>query len=229
MAVILIAIGMLLTGIDIHGQFGILYPKFHVEGSVGEFELSESIRLYTTENILGQEVQVDYLPDLLGCLLILIGVCMLVKYNRQFLLSIPFIFATAILSVLLRVSGFLTQGPELVIWILVCYFLQIACELVMEYFVIYCAAGATDTLVNQATNTRMLFGWWITVLCRVYMAFLTFVGHFGVKRWYQVVLGLATLFFLYQLFTTRKYVGLSKPLKIGMRRKRSEKEKLGFM
>ena len=226
MAVILIAIGMLLTGIDIHGQFGIVYPTFHVEGAVGNYELSESIRLYTTENILGREVQVDYLPDLVGCLLILIGVCLLVKYNRQFLLSIPFILATAVLSVLLRVSGFIEQGPELVIWILACYFLQIACELVMEYFVIYCTAGATDTLVNQATNTRMLFGWWITVLCRVYMAFLTFVGHFGVKRWYQVVLGLATLFFLYHLITTKKYVGLSKPLKIGERRERGKKDKL---
>lgn len=226
MAVILIAIGMLLTGIDIHGRFGIWYPAFHVGGAVGKYELSESIRLYTTKNILGNEVQVDLLPDVLGCLFILAGVCMLVKYNRQFLLSIPFIVATAVLSVLLRVSGFITQGPDLVVWILACYFLQIACELFMEYFVIYCTAGATDALVNQATNTRMLFGWWITVLCRVYMSFLTFVGHFGVKRWYQVVLGLATLFFLYHLFTTRKYVGLSKPLKIGERRLRSRKEKL---
>ena len=171
-------------------------------------------------------MQVDLLPDVLGCLFILAGVCMLVKYNRQFLLSIPFIVATAVLSVLLRVSGFITQGPDLVVWILACYFLQIACELFMEYFVIYCTAGATDALVNQATNTRMLFGWWITVLCRVYMSFLTFVGHFGVKRWYQVVLGLATLFFLYHLVTTRKYVGLSKPLKIGERRLRGRKEKL---
>ena len=47
MAVILIAIGMLLTGIDIHGQFGIWYPAFHVEGAVGKYELSESIRLST--------------------------------------------------------------------------------------------------------------------------------------------------------------------------------------
>lgn len=226
MAVILIAIGMLFTGIDIHGLFGISYPEFHVEGYVGKFELSESIRLYTTKNILGNEVQVDYLPDIIGCILILIGVCKLLKYNRQLLVSIPFIILTAALSVLLRISGFLVQGPQLVIWILITYFLLTACELVMEYFVIYCTAGTTDVLANQATNTRMLFGWWITVICRVYMAFLTFVGHFGVKRGYQVVLGLATAFFLYQLICTRKYAGLSKPVKISMRRKRSEKEKL---
>lgn len=226
MAVILIAIGLLLTGIDIHGRFGMFYPEFHVEGYVGKFELSESIRLYTTKNILGDQVQVDYLPDFIGCILILIGVCMLVKYNKQFLISIPFIVLTAGLSVLLRVSGFMEQGPHLVIWILVSYFLLAACELVMEYFVIYCTAGVTDTLVNQATNTRMLFGWWITVFCRVFMAFLTFVGHFGVKRGYQVVLGLATIFYLYHLITTRKYVGMSEPVKISLRRRRGEKEKL---
>lgn len=226
MAVILIAVGLLLTGIDIHGQFGIFYPEFHVEGYVGEYELSESIRLYTTKNILGDQVQVDYLPDLIGCILILAGVCMLVKHNRQFLVSIPFIVLTAGLSVLLRACGFFEQGPKLVIWVLASYFLLTACELIMEYFVVYCTAGATDALVNRATNTRMLFGWWITVLCRVYMSFLTFVGHFGVKRGYQAVLALATLFYLYQLICTRKYVGQCEPLKIGMRRKRAQKEKL---
>lgn len=222
MAVILIAIGLLFTGIDIYGTFGFNYPEFHVAGHVGSHELSESIRKYTVGNILGNEVQVDYLSDAVGCIFILIGVCMLIKYNKQFIISIPFVFLTAAASVLLRVSGFLVQGPELVVWILVLYFLLAFFELLMEYFVVYCVAGATDVLVNRASNTRMLFGWWITVFCRVFMVFLSFVGHFGVAKWYEAVQVLAAVFYLYHLIRARKYVGQTEPLKIGKRRKRDK-------
>lgn len=228
MAVILIAIGLLITGIDIYGVSGISYPEFHAMGFVGKYELSESIRTYTLTNVLGEQVKIDYLPDLIGCLLILIGVCMLVRYNKQFLFSIPCLLVMAASSVLLRSCGFIEQGPALVIWVIILYFVLAASELLMEYFVIYCTTGITDTLVNRATNTRLLFGWWLTAFCRVFMTFLNFVGHFSVSRVYQVVLVLATLFYLYNFIRTKKYVGASETLKIGMRRKRERKEKLEF-
>lgn len=226
MAVILIVIGLLFTGIDIYRVSDIAYPEFSVAGFVGKFELSPSIRTYTVTNILGDHVRIDYLPDVIGCLLILAGVCMLIRYNRQYLFSIPFILLTGALSVLLRMSGFIEQGPELVVWILVLYYALAASELLMEYFVVYSTTGITDALVNRATNTRLLFGWWITAFCRVFMTFLNFVGHFSVSRVYLVILILATLFYLYHLIRTRKYVGVSETVKIGARRKREHKEKL---
>lgn len=109
MAVILIAIGLFLTGIDIYGVSAWGYPAFHLEGAVGSHELSESIRTYTVTNVLGEQVRIDYLPDVLGCVFLLVGVCMLLRYNRQYLYSIPLILLTAVLSVFLRVSGFLVQ------------------------------------------------------------------------------------------------------------------------
>ncbi len=226
MAVILIAIGLLLTGIDIHGVSLWSYPAFDLEGAVGSHELSDSIRTYTVTNVLGEQVRIDYLPDVLGCVLLLVGVCMLLRYNRQYLYSIPLILLTAVLSVLLRMSGFLVQGPELVVWILVLYYGLAASELFMEYFVLYSTAGITDALVNRATNTRILFGWWVTVFCRVFITFLNFVGHTGVGRVYQVISILATIFYVVYLFTTRKYVGTCEAVKIRVRRKREHKEKL---
>lgn len=211
MAVILIAIGLLFLGIDFHGASGIAYPEFHVSGSVGGYELSPSIQAYTTKNILGDQLRIDYLPDVVGCIFLLVGVCLLVRYNRRFLIGIPFAAAVGVLSVLLRTSGFLVQGPELVIWIILTYFPLAACELLLEYFVIYGVVGVTDVLANRASNTRMLFGWWITVICRVFITFLVFVGHFGVSRWYEAVLAAATLFYLYHLVGARKYVGMSDP------------------
>ncbi len=226
MAVILIAIGLLLTGIDIHGMSGWSYPAFDLEGAVGSYELSESIRTYTVTNVLGEQVRIDYLPDVLGCVLLLVGVCMLLRYNRQYLYSIPLILLTAVLSVLLRISGFLVQGPELVVWILVLYYGLAASELFMEYFVLYSTAGITDALVNRATNTRILFGWWVTVFCRVFITFLNFVGHTGVSRVYQVISIFAVIFYVVYLITTRKYVGTCEAVKIRVRRKREYKEKL---
>ncbi len=226
MAVILIALGLLFTGIDMYGVFGFYYPEFHTSGAVGKFELSPSIQRYTIDNVLGEQVRVDYLPDLLGCLLIFIGVCMVVRYNKQYLIGLPFLFLTAALSVLLRVIGFLVQGPELVVWIIVLYFALAASELLMEYYILYSTVGITDALVNRATNTRILFGWWLAAFCRVFMTFLAFVGHISVYRVYQVILVLATLFYVIQLMGTKKYVGTCETLKIGERRKREHKEKL---
>lgn len=226
MAVILIAIGLLFTGIDVYHVSGWSYPAFDVAGQVGKYELSPSIRTYTVTNILGDHVKIDYLPDVIGCLLILIGVCMLIRYNRQYLFGIPFLVLTMGLSVLLRVLGYLEQGPVLVVWILVVYYALAVSEILMEYFVLYSTAGITDALVNQATNTRLLFGWWLTVFCRVFITFLNFVGHFGVSRVYQVILVLASLFYVFHLIRTRKYVGCCEPVKISMRRKRDKKQKL---
>ena len=79
MAVILIALGLIITGIDKWYVLDIAYPAFHVAGAVGKHELSPSIQLYTTGNILGDHVKIDLLPDALGCLLLLIGALMLVK------------------------------------------------------------------------------------------------------------------------------------------------------
>lgn len=222
MAVILIAIGLLFLGIDLHGVSGVAYPEFHVSGSVGKYELSPSIQAYTTNNILGDHIRIDYLPDVVGCILLLAGICMLVRYNRRFLIGIPFAVVVGALSVLLRTSGFLVQGPELVVWIVLIYFSLAVCELLLEYFVIYGTVSVTNVLANRASNTRMLFGWWITVICRVFITFLVFVGHLGVSKWYQGVLIAATLFYLYHLVGARKYVGMSDP---GENRKCKE----GFM
>lgn len=221
MAVILIAIGLFMTGIDIYGISGWSYPAFDLTSKVGGiYELSPSIQTYTVTNVLGDRVKIDYLPDALGCLLILIGVCMLVRYNKQYLVSIPLILLTIACSVLLRVCGYMEQGSVVVVWILVLYYGLAVSELFMEYYVLYATAGITDTLVNRATNTRILFGWWVTVFCRVFITFLDFVGHTGVSRVYQVISFVATIFFVVCLITTKKYVGQCEAVKISVRRKR---------
>ncbi len=226
MAVILIAIGLLFTGVDIHVVSGIAYPEFQVTGMLGKYELAPSIRTYTLTNVLGDHVRIDCLPDIIGYVLIFIGVCKLLRYNKQYWYSLVMLVLAVISSVLLRSCGFITQDSSLVVWIMVCFFAQLAAELFMEYLVIYSTIGITDALVNRGTNIRILFGWWLTVICRVYMAFLTFVGHTGVNRVYRWILVAAVLFCVITLIRTRKYVGTAETIDINTYRKREHKEKL---
>ena len=88
MAVIIIAIGLMITGIDLWHVLDVPYPAFHVDGTMGTHELSPSIQLYTTGNILGNQVKIDLLPDAIGCLLLFIGGCMLVKKNKEFIMAV---------------------------------------------------------------------------------------------------------------------------------------------
>ncbi len=226
MAIILIAIGLIFTGIDIHVVSGISYPTFQVTGMLGKYELAPSIRTFTLTNVLGDHVRIDVLPDLIGCVLIIVGAGMLLRYSKQYWYGIVMAGVLMVSTVLLRVCGFIEQDSPLVIWIIVCFFAQVAAELFMEYLVVYCTTGITDTLVNQGTNTRLLFVWWLTVICRTYMAFLTFVGHIGVRDVYRFVLIVAVLIYVILLVRTKKYVGTAEVVKIGIHRKREQREKL---
>nr|MBP3599223.1 hypothetical protein [Eubacterium sp.] len=206
MAIILIAIGLLFTGIDIHVVSGIEYPAFQVTGMLGKYELAPSIRTFTLTNVLGDHVRIDCLPDIVGCVLIFIGCSMMLRYNKRYLGGMAMTVVMAVASVLLRTCGFIEQDSSLVVWIIVCFFAQVAAELFMEYLVLYTTVGITNALVNRGTNTRILFVWWLTVICRTYMAFLNFVGHTGVSNIYRWVLIVATLIGSVLLIRTRKYV-----------------------
>ena len=114
MAIVLIAIGLLFTGIDIYWETGIFYPAFSIplEDFYG-VEIKEGIQGYVNQNILGETVRVDLLPDVLGCLLIMAGVILLIKHNKRYisgllleLVPVYFLFCFA------RCPLLLMAGPE---------------------------------------------------------------------------------------------------------------------
>ena len=85
MAIVLIAIGLLFTGVDFMVGSGISYPDFiQPTGLYHGIDIHPRIQQYVTQNILGHNLQVDILPDVIGCLLVLIGAFMFVKHNKKF-------------------------------------------------------------------------------------------------------------------------------------------------
>ena len=89
MAIVLIAIGLLFTGVDFMVGSGISYPDFiQPTGLYHGIDIHPRIQQYVTQNILGHNLQVDILPDVIGCLLVLIGAFMFVKHNNLSFFSI---------------------------------------------------------------------------------------------------------------------------------------------
>ncbi len=216
MAIFLIAIGLLFTGIDIHIFPGISYPEYvPPQGEFMGTNIKEGIQEHVNQNILGGQFQMDVLPDVLGCILIIIGVCLMVKHNKKFVQCIFLAVIAGGLSVALRVMPFFINSAALVVTTLALFALAPFFELFMEYKVIYLTVGVSDEMANQATNKRMQFCWGVTVFARIFYVLLTFSGLGTVRRYYEAAIVIFVLAYLYLFLETRKYVGIYKVYKEG--------------
>ena len=66
MAILLITIGLLFTGVDVFFASGVAYPDYIApKGPVGGFAIHPKIQEYVMQNILGGQLQMDILPDVL--------------------------------------------------------------------------------------------------------------------------------------------------------------------
>ena len=216
MAIIFIAIGLLFTGVDFLIAPGIAYPAYVApKGPIGGFTIHAKIQEYVTQNILGGQLQVDILPDVLGCVFIIIGTLMLLKHNKNYIICVFLALIRGGISVALRVMPFFVNSAALVIWTLVLFFFSIVFEIWLEYKVIYMTVAVSDDMANVSTNRRMQFCWWVSVFARMFIFLLTFVGISSVRYVYEAVVMVFVLLYLYQLLQTRKYVGTYKVYKEG--------------
>ncbi len=216
MAIFLIAVGLLLTGIDFFANTGVYYPDYIQQEDVYHgIDMQAKIQEYVNQNILGGQFRIDVLPDVIGCILIVIGVCMLLKHSKKYIQCIVLAVLTGVVSVLVRVIPFYANGGDRVVAVLLLFSLHYLLEIWMEYSVVNLTVKVSDDVVNVATNRRMLFGWWVTVFARIFIFLLTFSGVYTVRHVYEVVTVGFTLFYLYQFLETRKYVGKYKVYKEG--------------
>lgn len=216
MAIFLIAIGLFFTGIDFHLGTGIAYPEYvKPQGEFLGTTIKDGIQNYVTQNILGDHLRVDPLPDVIGCILIAIGVAILIKHNKRYISAIILAVIAGASSVAMRVLPFFINSAALIVMTLLLFALSFVFEIWMEYRVIYTTVGVSDDMANYGTNRRMQFCWWVAIFARVFIFCLTFAGITSVRRWYDVVVVIFTLLYLYQLIQTRTYVGTYKVYKEG--------------
>lgn len=216
MAIFFIALGLLFTGVDIRLATGIAYPAYiKPQEEFFGVTIKEGIQGYVNQNILGGSLRLDLLPDVIGCLFIVIGAVMLLKHNKQYIRCIALAVIAGVLSVLVRVMPFYLNSGALIVTTLALFFFAFVFKIWMEYCLVYLTVGISDDVVNQATNRRMQFLWWITVFARVFIFCLNLTGLFKIMYCYEAVTILFTVLYLYQLLQTRKYVGTFKVYKEG--------------
>lgn len=216
MAIILIAIGLLFTGVDYFITPGIAYSEFVApKGPVGGITIHSKIQEYVTQNILGGQLQIDILPDIIGCIFIVIGCLLLLKHNKRFIHCASLAILSGGLSVALRILPFFVNSAAQIITTLILFFFAIVFEIWMEYKVIYMTVAVSDDMANVSTNRRMQFCWWVTVFSRIFIFLLTFAGITSVRHVYELVVLLFTILYLYYLIKGRHYVGSYKIYKEG--------------
>lgn len=202
---IIIMIGLIFSTIDIPILTIASYPKYTILHNVEG--MGEVIQEYVAVNMMGDELKLDIFSDLFAYLLILIGVCMLLKYNIKFIKVFIPLFATAFLYVFMKVLPFAYGGRQLIVYGLAVSAALVIAEILMEYFLIYTIAQTTSDLPNQRDTVLMKFGWIGSVLCRGFLYFIVLVG---LERWIINVYIAAQIgfmaFCLHRMFRCRKYL-----------------------
>lgn len=193
-----------------------MYPAFvQPEGLFHGLDIHPKIQEYVNHNILGGQLQADILPDVLGCILIVIGAFLLIKHDKKFIQGVILAVLAGAFSTALRIVPFFINGGARILSVLSFFFFAFVFEIWMEYKMIYLTVNVSDAMANVGTNRRMQFCWWVTVFARMFIFALTFVGIDTVRHVYEVIVLVFTLLYLYQLIQTRQYVGTYKVYREG--------------
>lgn len=202
---IMVIIGLVISTIDIpivkiadYPEYTILYEQ---EG------LGEVIQEYVAHNMIGSELKLDILPDVLAYLLMFVGSCMLLKYSVKFIKVWTPLLATVGLSVYMKIIPFVYEGKDLIVYGLAVSAILVIVEILMEYLLVYTIADATADLPNQRDTVLMKFGWIGSVLCRGFLYFIVLVG---LAEWIIIVYKIVQIGFMAfcidRMFRCRHYL-----------------------
>ena len=206
---IFIMLGFVLTAVDIQGITLLQYPEYvtiHDNPQLGEV-----IQEYVAGNMLGKELRLDIMSDMLGYILMAIGTTLLIKYNIKFVKVYIPLLLTAVLYVIVRISPVIFDADKLVVYALGLSFLQLIAEIFMERTLIYTIAGTTSDLPNERDTVLMKFGWIGSALCQAFLYFIVLVG---LADWIIIVYMAARAgfmaFCLDRMFRCRHYLNNKK-------------------
>lgn len=203
--IIIIMIGLFISTVDINAVVLYAYPEYKMV--YDDLGLGEIIQKYVADNMLGGNLRLDILPDMLGYVLMAVGAGILIRYNIKFIrVYIPLII-TAALHVFVQVTPFIYSGRNLIVYALAASFIQLLAEIYMERKLIYTIADTTSDLPNERDTVLMKFGWIGSALCRAFLYFIVLVGLY---RWiiitYQVVQIGFMAFCLHRMYRCRHYL-----------------------
>lgn len=209
LGIIFVMIGLVLSAVDIPGNVLIKYPEYIT--IYDDPQLGEVIQEYVVNNMLGNQLRLDIMSDMLGYVFMAIGVTLLIRYNIRFIkVYIPLI-ATAVLYVVVKMSPMIFAADKLVVYALGLSFIQLLVEIFMERALVYTIASTTSDLPNERDTVLMKFGWVGAALCQVFLYFIVLVG---LADWIIIIYMVARagfmVFCLDRMFRCRHYLDNKK-------------------
>lgn len=202
--IILIIIGLIFGAIDIPVPMGVTYDTY-----TNSIELGEVFQEYVIGNMVGSEVTIDIIPDIIGYLLIAIGIYLLVGYGRNLLITYPFLGLVIAKTIIIPYLPFLYNGKVLCYSTLSITFLGVIAEILMEYFLVKGLIKMTSTTQNERNNVAVRIGWLISVACKVVIFITNFVGINYLTYIYGTIYIAATIFYCVKLIKSKEHLRIT--------------------
>lgn len=199
--VILILIGFLMSAIDINIKTGYDYPIYQYSEQLGN-----TFQSYVIQNIVGNNLVIDLLPDIIGFLCIFIGVTGLIEYRKIIVKAYPFLAICLAGSILRPILPLLYDGAALAYGALIITFISMISEIFMELFIITNIINITDAVQNKRNNIAVKVGWIISISCKVIIYLTGFVGLDYLTVFYGAIYILSTVFYVIKLYSSREYI-----------------------
>jgi hypothetical protein len=199
--IILIIIGLLMSAIDINIPTGFDYPIYQYNDHLGK-----TFQSYVIQNIVGSNLVIDLLPDIIGFILIFIGVTRLLERKRTFIKAFPFLAVTLAFSILRPFLPMLYHGTALTYGALIITFFGMIAEIFMEFIIINNIVSITNAVQNKRNNIAVKVGWILSITCKIIIFFTGFVGLDYLTNFYGSLYILSTVFYCIKLYFSREYI-----------------------
>ena len=192
--------GLLLLALKFNINIGIEYPTYVYSREIGNIFQS-----YMVDNTIGSFLKFDIFNDVIGCLLLIIGLIKLSQYSKKFKVILPLIGISLLCEIILPLLPFWVQSEALcyiTIWIGA---LNLFASLFGQYYIVKIIDQLTRSMQSAASNNVMFIGILLAMVCQVITILTTFVGLHVLSIVYTIILSGASLLCIIFMYKAEKY------------------------
>lgn len=198
--IILIAIGILLLAVDLRIPVGDNYPAM-----IKAEDLGEVLQGKVINHFIGTSPKIDVISDLLGYVILFIGVLLLVKKSKKMIFALILIPIAIYLYISIPLLAYNFEARDLYLKSAGYNYLIVVVEILIEFFVIHGIVTLTDCMQNKWHNNELLIGWIAAMFSKgILVGINFFYGNNILFYAYSIILIGFTAFYLNRLFVTLK-------------------------
>ena len=163
--------GLIFFAVRLNIDIGIVYPTYVNSDVIGFV-----FQVYMIGNTIGSYLQFDLFHDVIGCVLLIIGLLKLSQYTKKFMVIIPLISVSLVCEIILPLLPFWMQSESLcyaTIWIGA---LNLFVSLFGQFYIVTLVDQMTRSMQSAWSNNVMFIGIMLSMVCQVVTVLTNFVG-----------------------------------------------------